>query len=325
MKKKKVLAGALVTMGIFLAACGGSKDEKVVIFSSGFDYENEFYLEKLNEKFPDYDIVLEYMGTGNHAAKLKSEGVNTEADITIDLEAEYLEMLEESLADLSDYDYSVFADDVIPEEKFYLPALRNSGAIVLNMDVLEEKGIAEPTSYEDLLKDEYKDLISMPNPKSSGTGYVFLKSLVNAWGEDEAFAYFDDLSSNVLQFTSSGSAPVNSLVQEEAAVGFGIISQAVESINKGANLKIVFFEEGAPYNIYGHAMIKGKEEREAVKDVFDYFYEELMPLNNEKFYPELLYKDKTIAIENYPENIQYANMEGNTPQEKERLLDKWTH
>ena len=325
MKKKSFLTLSVLSMGLFLAACGGSKKEKVVILSSGFDYENEFYLEKLNEKFPDYDIVLEYIGTGNHAAKLKAEGTNSEADISIDLEAEYIEMIKDDLADLSEYDYSVFEDDVVPEDKKYLPALRNSGAIILNMDVLEEKNLEEPTSYEDLLKPEYKDLISMPDAKASGTGYVFLKSLVNAWGEDEAFEYFDKLSPNVLQFTPSGTTPVNSLAQGEVAIGFGIISQAVESINKGVNLKIVSFEEGAPYNIYGHSIIKGKETREPVKEVFDYFYDELMEENNVRFYPEPLYKGKTSDIENYPEDIKYANMEGNSAEEKERLLAKWNH
>ena len=29
---------------------------------------------------------------------------------------------------------------------------------------------------------QYKGLVTMPNPKSSGTGYNFVKSLVNAWG-----------------------------------------------------------------------------------------------------------------------------------------------
>ena len=86
-------------------------------------------------------------------------------------------------------------------------------------DRLEEKNLAVPTSYADLLKPEYKGLVSMPNPKSSGTGYMFLKSLVNAWGEEEAFAYFDQLAENILQFTSSGSGPVNALVQGEAAIG----------------------------------------------------------------------------------------------------------
>ena len=59
--------------------------------------------------------------------------------------------------------------------------------------------------------------------------------------------------------------------------------------------------------------------------MFDYFYDELMEENNKRFYPEPLYKGKTSEIENYPEDIKYANMEGNSAEEKERLLAKWNH
>lgn len=316
----------LVVVGVlFLSACSSGAKEKVVIYSSGLDYENEFYLERLKEEFPDYEIVLEYLNTGNHAAKLKAEGTNTEADITLDLEDLYLDIIEENLADLSEYDFTVFAEDLVDENYKYLPAMRNGGAIILNMDIIEEKGLTIPETYEDLLKEEYKDLISMPSPKSSGTGYVFVKSLVNAWGEEEAFEYFDQLENNILQFSSSGSGAVNSLIQGETAIALGITSQAVAAINDGINLKILFFEEGSPYNAYGHAMIKGKEERAAVKEVFDFFYTDLIEENHEKYYPELLYKDKNITIENYPKDIPYADMSGSTPEERERLLEKWPY
>lgn len=297
----------------------------MVIYSSGLDYENEYYVERLQEEFPEYDIVLEYLNTGNHAAKLKAEGTNTECDITIDLEDVYLNMIKDSLADLSSYDFSIFAEEMVDKDYRYLPALRNGGAIILNMDILTEKDLEEPKSYEDLLKKEYKDLISMPNPKSSGTGYVFLKSLVNAWGEDEAFEYFDKLEKNVLQFSSSGAGAVNSLIQGETAIALGMTSQAVNNINQGMNLKIVFFEEGSPYNAYGHGIIKGKEDRKAVKEVFDFFYTDLIAENNEKFYPELLFKNKEIIMENHPQNIVYSDMSGSTSEERERLLEKWTH
>lgn len=325
MKKLLILVLVIVSMSLFTACSSGGSKEKVVIYSSGLDYENEYYLEELEKKFPEYDIVLEYMNTGNHAAKLKAEGVNTECDITIDLEDLYLDMLKDNLADLSSYDFDIFAPEMVDKDHKYLPALRNGGAVILNMDKFKEKGLDEPKSYEDLLKDEYKDLISMPNPKSSGTGYVFLKNLVNAWGEDEAFEYFDKLEKNVLQFSSSGSGAVNSVIQGETAIALGMTSQAVNSINEGMNLKIIFFEEGSPYNAYGHAMIKGKEDREAVKRVFDFFYTDLIAGNNERFYPELLFKDKEPTIENYPENIAYADMSGSTPEERERLLEKWNH
>ena len=324
MKKKLVFLLSTLLILSMITACG-SNDDRIVLYSSGADYENEYYLERLEEKFPDYDIVLEYLTTGNHAAKLKAEGTNTEADISLDLEYMYLESISDSLADLSDYDFSIFTDDLVDPERKYLPALRNSGSIILNMDILEEKGLEEPKSYDDLLKPEYEGLVSMPSPKSSGTGFSFLKSIIESRGEDEAFEYFDKLSENILQFTSSGMGPLNAVVQGEAAIALGFTAQIVDVINSGVNLKITSFEEGSPYNAYGHAIIKGKEERPEVKEVFDFFYDELIADTAAKYYPEALYKDRTFTIEGYPEDIEYADMGDTSAAEKERLMDKWEH
>lgn len=326
MKKKLLATVAILAMGLTtLTGCGASENS-VIIYTSVEDYVVEDLNKRLDEEFPDYDITIEYMSTGNHAAKLLAEGKNTECDISYDLEYGYLAQLaaKDILADLSDYDMSVFCDDTV-ESDDYMIHLRNSGAIIVNTEVLKEKGLSEPTSYEDLLKPEYKDLISMPNPKSSGTGYMFLKSLVNAWGEDEAFEYFDKLAENILQYTSSGSGPVNALVQKEAAIGLGMTAQAVVKINEGEPLKILFFEEGAPFSLYGQAMIAGKEDKECVKEVFDFLVDTYSYEYNEKFFPEQIFKDTVYDVENYPTNITYSDMSNNTNDEKNRLLDKWKY
>ena len=324
---KKIIAGLLVAGSVLsLTGCGSSADDNsVTIYSSAEDYRNEYYLSRLQEQFPEYDITIEYMETGNHAAKLLAEGTDTECDITLSVEYGYMQKYSEYLAAMTEYDYSQFMDDTVDPNHKIFPEMRNGCAIILNMDMLAEKNLPEPTCYEDLLKPEYKGLISMPNPKSSGTGYSFLKALVNSMGEEEAFAYFAALSENILQYTSSGSGPVNNLVSGEAVIGLGITAHAVTQINNGANLKIVFFEEGSPYSAYGYGVIKGKEERQCVKDVFDFLYNTLIYENCEKFYPEQIYKDVTFEIENYPTNITYADMSNNTQEEKERLLSKWMY
>lgn len=324
---KTVMAGLLITSTVLgLAGCGNSADDNsVTIYSSAEDYRNEYYLSRLQEQFPEYDITIEYMETGNHAAKLLAEGTDTECDITLSVEYGYMQKYSEYLAAMPEYDYSQFMDDTVDPNHKIFPEMRNGCAIILNMDMLAEKNLPEPTCYEDLLKPEYKGLISMPNPKSSGTGYSFLKSLVNSMGEDEAFAYFAALSENILQYTSSGSGPVNNLVSGEAVIGLGITAHAVTQMNNGANLKIVFFEEGSPYSAYGYGVIKGKEERQCVKDVFDFLYNTLIYENCEKFYPEQIYKDVTFEIANYPSDITYADMSNNTQEEKERLLAKWMY
>ena len=318
-----------IILGVFLSAmlgCGTQTDDhSVTIYSSAEDYRNEYYLSRLQEQFPDYDITIEYMETGKHAAKILAEGEDTECDITLDVEYGYMQKYSDYLASMEEYSLDVFMEDMRDENKKIFPELRSSGAIIINMDSLKEKNLVEPTCYEDLLRPEYKDLISMPNPKSSGTGYMFLKALVNSMGEDEAFAYFDRLSENILQFTSSGAGPVNSLVSGETVIGLGITSQAVTQINEGVNLKIIYFEEGAPYSYLGYGVIKGKEDRECVKEVFDFLYGTLILEHCQLFYPEQIYKDATFEIENYPSDITYADMSNNSIEEKERLLSKWMY
>ncbi len=308
-----------------LSACGGGK-ESVIIYTSAEDYRVEYMRQRLTEEFPQYDIVIEYMATGNHAAKLLAEGKNTECDITYDLEYTYLDKLAAQgiLADLSAYDFSVFAEDTL-RSSYYMPEYRNGGAIILNPAVLEKHNLPVPTCYDDLLKPEYQGLISMPNPKSSGTGYMFLLSMVNERGEDAAFAYFDALAENILQFTSSGSGPVNALIQGEVAIGLGITGTAVTAINNGSDLEIVMFQEGSPYALYGQGIIAGKETRPEVRAVYDFLYSTYGYENCEKFFPEKIFKDREFVIENYPSNIVYGDMSGDTAQRKDELLSRWKY
>ena len=154
---------------------------------------------------------------------------------------------------------------------------------------------------------------------------MFLKSLVNAWGEERAWEYFEKLNDNILQYTSSGSGPINALIQEEVAIGFGMMSQTVMQINEGKPLKIIAFEEGMPYSLYGQAMIKGKEEKKAVKEVFDFMVNTFNYENVEMFFPEKIYKDIDYKVDNYPENIKYSDMSNNGIEEKNRLLEKWVY
>ena len=326
-----VLASAACLCGA-LSGCSSGAKEKVVIYSCAEDFRNEHLLSRLEEEFPDYEIVVEYQSTGSNAARLKAEGTQTECDIIFDLEIGYMEQLKDTLASLEEYDFSSYLPELVPADKTYAPLYRSSGAIIVNPELLQEKGLPIPTSYEDLLNPQYKGLISMPNPKASSTGYMFLKAFVNSMGEEEAFAYFDSLYPNMLSFTSSGSGPVNALVQKEAAIGLGMTFQAVNEINKGSNLQILFFNgpspypAGAPYSIGGTAVIEGKLERPAVKAVFDFIYGTSVLEDKQLFMPEAIYKDQNTPIENYPANIVYADMTGGSDfAEKDRLLAKWKY
>ena len=317
-----ILASALLCF----ASCAGK--ETVIIYTSTENYKMEYMQKRMNEQFPQYNVIIEYKTSGNHAATLQAAGKNAECDISHDLEYAYAEQLAAQgiLADLTEIvDWSVYVEDVV-QSKYYAPEVRNGCGIIINTQRLQELGLEKPNSYADLLDPQYKKQISMPNPASSGTGYMFLLSLVNAWGEQEALDYFDQLSANVLSFTSSGSGPVNSLVLGEVAIGLGMMPDAATKIGEGYPLEILTFEEGAPYALYGQAIIEGKQERACVKEVFVFLSTTLTEELCANYYPEKIFKDKDFTMENFPSDIKYADMQvEDASAYKEYLLSKWKH
>lgn len=329
MRVKNFFITAICLLAFFVTGCSGgeqsSPDSRTVkIWTSGEDYRNEYYLIECRKKFPDYEITLEYMNTSSIPAKILEERYNADCDIILSEEYCYLQKIAPQLAELKDFDFTPFLDALVTPDHKFSPEYKNSGCIIINRDVLAKNNLPAPKSYKDLLDPRYKNLISMPNPASSGTGYMFLRQLTNEWGEDAAFDYFAKLSENILQYTSSGSGPVNALIQGEVAIGFGMTGQAVFEINQGVPLEIVFFSEGSPFNMYGNAVLAKSYGRQEVRDVFNYLSTELCKGNNEKFFPDQIFKDFKPTIKNYPSEIHWGNMKNDTLAEKERLLKKWT-
>ena len=326
MNKILFCLSVLILLGI-AGSCKKQENKNVIIYTSTEDFRTEHMQKLLREKYPDYNITLQVLSTGNHAAKLRAEGIHTEADIILNLETGYMEGLQDILEDLSGYNISEFLPDMVPPSKRFLPWDKSSGAIVINRSELENAGLPIPVSYQDLLNPEYKGIISMPNPKTSGTGYMFLVSLINAWGEDAAFAYFDKLAENILQFTTSGSGPVNALIQGEADIGLGMTLTAVNAINtRGVSFELLFFTEGAPSITTSFGIIKGRDSRPIVKDVFQFVMTRLVKDDKALYCPEPIMVNQENNIANYPKNIPYANMDGvYNLMLKERLLTKWKY
>lgn len=326
LKRVSAFILAAVLCSAALTSCSGKK--KINIYSSAEDYRNQMAREMLKEKFPEYEINIVETDTGTLAAKMAAEGKDTDCDIILELESTYMKKISDNLAVLSDIDFSIYNDELVPEDHKYVPYDRMSGAIIIDENALSKKNLPVPKSYDDLIKPEYKGLISMPSPKSSGTGYIFYLNMVNERGEDGALEYFDKLAQNISGqgFTTSGSGPVKALVTGEAAIALGMTFQAVNVINEGSDFKIHFFEEGAPYTTYSSAVIAGKETNEDVMKVFKYILSDVSPKDKELYIPEPIFKDQKITMRNFPQNIKYANMDGISNIElKESLLDKWKY
>lgn len=325
---KKLLAIILAVTALFtvLATVGG--EESIVICASSEQFRNDELQEQLNERFPDKNIIVMYMSTGKAASKVYAEGKNTEVDILLGLETGYLSKITDHLANIEGLSTIEYTEGLAPEDNnnHWVTWERQAGAIIVNRKILDKYGLEAPTSYEDLLKPEYKDLIAMPDPKSSGTGYFFYKSWVNSMGTEAALEYVDKLYKNLKQFTESGSGPIKMLKQGEVAIGLALTFQAVNEMNDGQPLEIIFPETGSPYSLTGTAMIAGREQDPEIVEVYEFIINEFLVYDKEYFSPEQIYEGQVNKIENYPENIKYADMTGiQEIQEKERLLDLWKY
>ncbi len=302
--------------------------DTIVICSSSEQFRNDYVQDELRRQFPQYNIVVMYMPTGKAAAKVAVEKEKTDIDILVGLETGYLSKIQDSLADISGLSRIDYLPGLTPEDNGnkWVTWERQAGAIVVNTQTLKKYGLPVPQTYEDLLDPQYRDLIAMPDPKSSGTGYFFYKNWVNIWGEEKALAYVDKLHSNLKQFTESGSGPIKMMIQGETAVGLALTFQAVNEINSGMPFEIIYPSEGSPYSLTGNAIVAGKEKKDGVDEVFDYLIHECMIYDKENFSPEAVLAEQNNNVPNYPQDIPYADMTGiDDPDEKERLLSLWKY
>ena len=322
---KKILAALIACAVILVAVTTVKNDNTIIVYSCQEQFRNEELQKQLNEEFPDLDIFVMYMPTAKAAAKVSIEGSGTDADIVLALENAYMHKIEHLMTDVSQYSHLDYLDDMKTDGSS-LVWERQAGSIIINKTILERENLPVPQTYEDLLNPIYKNLIAMPDPKSSGTGFFFLKSLINNMGEEEAFAYIDKLADNIKLFTESGSGPVKLLIQGEIAVGLGLTFQGVNELNNGNNFEIIEPEYGSPYSLTNVAMLKGREKNPDIVKVFEYIVNDYMVYDKMYGSPEQVLKDQQNGVENYPENIHYADMTGiDDIQEKERLLEKWKY
>ena len=325
---KKGLIVLLIITLLFTYAAASNSQESIVVCATTEQYRVEDLQEQLNERFPEYNVIVMYMSTGKAAAKVYAEGTDTEVDILLAMESGYLSKLKDHLADISGRSTIPYLEGFRPEDNHNLWVTweRFGGAIIVNTDVLAKYGLEKPAGFEDLLKPEYKDLIAMPDPKSSGTGFFFYQNWVNIWGEEATLEFVDKLHKNVKQFTESGSGPIKLLKQGEVAIGLGMTYQAITEANDGQPFEVIFPDSGSPYSLTGTTIIDGHQSKKGVSEVYDYIIHEFMIYDKENYSPEQVYDGQINNVPNYPEDIPLADMTGiQDDKEKERLLALWKY
>ncbi len=135
----------------------------------------------------------------------------------------------------------------------------------------DNPGVEPPRSWDDLLRPEFERQIIMAHPATSGTAYTFLSTLLQLRGDAPGWAYMQDFSDQVYQFSRSGSAPATFVGQGEAAVCI-VFSHDIIQLIEDHQLPLVlsFPEEGTGYEIGGLAIIAGARHTDAAQKWVDW-------------------------------------------------------
>ena len=141
-----------------------------------------------------------------------------------------------------------------------------------NKSFLKEKGLQPPTSWFDFLLPAYKDSLQFADPRTSGTGYQRIITMITLMhNEDLAFDYLKALKPSVQVYTEHGGGGIIPISTGQAGAGIFFLVDALDAIvNKGYPCVISFPREGITAPIEAIALLKGAPQPELAKKFIDW-------------------------------------------------------
>jgi iron(III) transport system substrate-binding protein len=233
-------------------------------------------MEKSFEEATGIDVAMTRKSSGETFAQVQAEASNPKGDVWWGGTGDpHLQAAEE---DLTEPYVSPMRDQLHPWAIAQAESAGDktigiySGALGFgyNSDMLEKAGLPAPACWEDLTKPEYKGMVQMANPNSSGTAYTALATMVQLFGEDAGFDYMKRLHANINQYTKSGSAPIKAAGQGETLIGIVFMHDSVATTVAGFPVVTVAPCEGTGYEIGSMSIIKGARNMDEAKAFYDW-------------------------------------------------------
>lgn len=266
--------GLLATASLFAVNGVAEARDQLLVYTAVEADELAGFKAAFESEHPDIEINWVRDSTGVITSRLLAEQDNPQADIVWGLAATSLMLL-----DNEGYFQPYSPRGVENLDPRYVDANDPTvwtgqrawiAAICFNTIEAERHGIPQPTSWADLTEPAYDGHIVMPNPNSSGTGFLDVSSWIQMWGEDEAWAFMDELHDNVMQYTHSGSAPCRQAASGEAVVGISFAYRGARLKEQGAPIEIIVPEEGVGWDLEAFAIVDGTENLEAAQALADW-------------------------------------------------------
>ncbi|MGX2951070.1 ABC transporter substrate-binding protein [Ursidibacter sp. B-7004-1] len=274
-RKLKSLVASLCLASPLFATSNANAEGKLTVYCTVQNNVCENMTKKFSQK---YNVETQFIhgGTGTIFARIKAEKDNPQADIwyggTIEphFQAGQLGLLEAYR--------SPNQAEILPEFKKLIDSEKgNFTSIVymmvlgfgVNTEKLQKLGIEAPKKWADLLNPKLKGEVQLPDPRTSGTTYTIIATLIQLWGEEKAFEYLKQLDANISQYVKSSLVTTN-LSRGESAATVGFVHSYATEKEKGAPVEAVLPEDGVGYALGGSSIIKGARNLDNAKLFMDW-------------------------------------------------------
>jgi len=264
-----VLAGAIGWSGAALA----QKTELLVYTALETD-QIKAYETAFNKTYPDIALKWVRDSTGVITAKVLAEKANPQADLVIGTSASSMAvfanegMLQPYAPKGLDKIPAQYRDSQNPPRWVGMDVY--GAAICFNTVEAQKQNLPKPASWKDLTKPVYKGKIVMPNPASSGTGFLDVSGWLQMWGEEDAWKFMDALHENIGVYTHSGSQPCKQAGSGEFPIGISFEYRAMATKKSGAPVDIVFPSEGLGWDLEASGIMKTTKKMAAAEKLMDW-------------------------------------------------------
>lgn len=325
--KKIIKIILLASFVLILGAWGKKENQKEITVYSSFEEDYLFeYIKEFNKDYPNIKVNITRDSSGVIAAKVNAEKANPKADVLWGVAATGL-LKNERLFQSYDYDINYINKKFIDNKKEKPTWVGISAwmtAFTINNYEIQGKEI--PKSYKELLKPEYKNKIIMPNPSSSGTGYLTVSAFIQLMGEEKAWEYMDNLNKNIQMYVHSGSAPTRMASKGETVIGIGMGFESLRQEAKNLPITTIFPKEGSGWEIEIVSLIK----KENIKPEAKIFIEWSISKRAMELYAKNrgFVTDSRIVptLKGYPKDINTQMIENDlvwAAENRDRILKEW--
>jgi len=324
---------SLVLVAVMLAAvplAGPASAKDVVVVYTAIENEQiTDYMKAINKSLPNIELKILRFSTGDISARFMAEKDNMQADVIWGVGATNMlifknaGLLEPYAPKGLDRIQPLFRDKANPPSWVGIDIYMS--AFCFNTEVAKKHNLPAPTSWADLAKPVYKGQVVMPNPASSGTGYLSVASVLQRMGEAEGWKYLDAIHPNMAEYTKSGSKPCKDAAAGERAIGVSFEYVALEMKKKGAPVVMVLPKEGSGYEMEANGLTRKGAKNPAAKQFLDWaITDEAMALYAKYFaavgvagfpVPEGLPKDISKVV--YPNDFDWS------AKNRDRILTEW--